>query len=205
MKGERMPGPSTNNEAVVGHIDPGVGLALTGVRSRSTTAQWDLGDRLPRLDGQGPALPSHRDRADAAREMRRLHRSAKVRSTSRNAFGEINEAWVEAQAEARRGGAGRVRRDHRPAASTTLRAMPKAKFDEVGWSPVGEVPYREFMVTRILDSWAHEQDIRRALGRPGGRNGVGEAAIARPVRARHALRGGKTSRAAGRNARCCLP
>ena len=27
----------------------------------------------------------------------------------------------------------------------------------------------------MLDSWAHEQDIRRALGRPGGRNGIGEA------------------------------
>jgi uncharacterized protein (TIGR03083 family) len=57
----------------------------------------------------------------------------------------------------------------------SLRAMPPAKFDEVGWSPVGEVPYREFMETRVLDSWAHEQDIRRALARPGGRNGAGEA------------------------------
>lgn len=55
-----------------------------------------------------------------------------------------------------------------------LAAMPSEKFDEVGWSPVGEVPYREFMETRVLDSWAHEQDIRRALGRPGGRNGEGE-------------------------------
>jgi uncharacterized protein (TIGR03083 family) len=87
----------------------------------------------------------------------------------------MNEAWV----EARRGRPGTevvaefVETINRRIEE--LRAMPTSKFDEVGWSPVGEVPYREFMETRILDSWAHEQDVRRALGRPGGRNGVGEA------------------------------
>jgi uncharacterized protein (TIGR03083 family) len=93
----------------------------------------------------------------------------------RNPIGEINEGWVE------------VRRT-RPGdevltefVETTgrrlevLRAMSPAEFDVIGPSPVGQVPYREFMETRVIDSWAHEQDVRRALGRPGGRNGPGEA------------------------------
>jgi uncharacterized protein (TIGR03083 family) len=92
-----------------------------------------------------------------------------------NSFGEINEAWVAAR---RTVPGAEVLAEF---VETTNRridalvAMPAAKFDEIGWSPVGQVPYREFMETRVLDSWAHEQDIRRALDRPGGRNGVGEA------------------------------
>jgi len=38
----------------------------------------------------------------------------------------------------------------------------------VGYSPMGEVPYAEFMTVRVFDSWVHEEDVRRALDRPGG-------------------------------------
>jgi uncharacterized protein (TIGR03083 family) len=95
----------------------------------------------------------------------------------RNGFAELNEPWVEAR---RRLAGNEVlaefisvtgRRIHE------LRTMPPEGFDVVSWSPVGEVPYRDFLATRVLDSWAHEQDMRRAVGRPGGRNGVGEQAV----------------------------
>lgn len=95
----------------------------------------------------------------------------------RNPIGEMNEPWLEA-------------RRHTPGPEVltefidttrrrlaALRALPREKFDEIGWSPIGQVPYREFMGTRVLDSWAHEQDARRALGRPGGRNGAGETLV----------------------------
>ncbi|WP_420639140.1 maleylpyruvate isomerase family mycothiol-dependent enzyme [Candidatus Poriferisocius sp.] len=48
-----------------------------------------------------------------------------------------------------------------------LRTLPAEKWDEVGFTPIGEAPYRTFMQIRVFDCWVHEQDMRRALGIPG--------------------------------------
>ena len=53
----------------------------------------------------------------------------------------------------------------------TLAAMTDEEMSTVGWSPVGEVPYRQFMRVRLFDCWMHEQDIRRAIGRAGHLDG----------------------------------
>jgi uncharacterized protein (TIGR03083 family) len=53
----------------------------------------------------------------------------------------------------------------------TLGALTAAGWERLGPSPVGEVPYAEFMRVRVFDSWVHEQDVRLALGRPGGTGG----------------------------------
>ena len=37
--------------------------------------------------------------------------------------------------------------------------------------PLGEMSYRDFLKVRVFDSWMHEQDIRRALDRPGHLDG----------------------------------
>ena len=102
---------------------------------------------------------------------------ARVPDHVRNEFAALNEPWI----EARRPVPGPevlaefvAVTDRR---ARELRALAPERFDVIGWSPVGEVPYREFLVTRVLDAWAHEQDVRRALGRPGGRNGAGESAV----------------------------
>ncbi len=61
-----------------------------------------------------------------------------------------------------------------------LRTALPERFDELVWSPGGEIPYRDLLADRVVECWAHEQDVRRALGRPGGRNGTGElTALAR--------------------------
>lgn len=92
-----------------------------------------------------------------------------------NDVGAVNETWV----AARRAVPGpEVLDEFRTVARRrleALRAMPDERFEEIGWSPVGQVPYRTFMEVRVFDCWVHEQDVRRALGRPGGLGGAGEA------------------------------
>jgi uncharacterized protein (TIGR03083 family) len=77
------------------------------------------------------------------------------------------ETWV----EARRGQTGAEVldefREQMARRLTVLRAMSDDEMSAVGWSPVGEVPHRDFMKVRVFDCWMHEQDMRRALGLPG--------------------------------------
>ena len=91
----------------------------------------------------------------------------------KNDIGALNEAWVEARrdrdppevlAEFRAVTAERIE---------ALRAMTEEDFDAPSWTPVGNASYRRFMQLRVFDCWVHEQDIRRAVGRPGHEEGPG--------------------------------
>lgn len=52
-----------------------------------------------------------------------------------------------------------------------LRSYTAEDFDRDSWTPAGPGKVRDFLAIRILDIWIHDQDIRRALGRPGHRDG----------------------------------
>ena len=99
----------------------------------------------------------------------------------RNPIGEVNEAWV----EERRGRPGSdVAAEFRAITAERLeqlRAMTPEQFDEVGFTPEGEGPYRSFMAIRVFDCWEHEQDVRRATDRPGHLDGPVAAASVQKV------------------------
>lgn len=51
-------------------------------------------------------------------------------------------------------------------------------------TPIGPAPMSEFISIRIMDAWVHEQDIRRAIGRPGHYDSPAAAhALGRVIRA----------------------
>ncbi len=49
----------------------------------------------------------------------------------------------------------------------------EADLDAIGWSPAGSGPHRRYLEIRVFDTWAHEQDVRVALGRAGHLSGAG--------------------------------
>jgi uncharacterized protein (TIGR03083 family) len=170
-----MPGPGGTGEPVVDELTEVWASVVEaceqlddGLWDRQTDCPgWSVKDNLSHLIGIERMLLG--DPAPPA--------LTEVPPHVRNPFGELNEAWVEARRTVPGAEVLAEFVDTTNRRIDALSAMTPEQFDVVGWSPVGDVPYREFMVTRILDTWAHEQDIRRALGRPGGRNGVGERVV----------------------------
>ena len=65
-----------------------------------------------------------------------------------------------------------------------LRAMSAEEFAREFHTPIGLHTMHSFLPIRIFDNWVHEQDIRRAVGRPGHFAGpVAEHALERVARA----------------------
>lgn len=61
-----------------------------------------------------------------------------------------------------------------------LRAFDADDFGADSWTPVGPGTLRDFLPFRVFDSWVHEQDIRRAVARPGHWDGpVADVALGR--------------------------
>lgn len=90
----------------------------------------------------------------------------------RNEVGQSNEAEVLARRH--RPGPAVVAELEEVAAARleALRAMSDDDFAVETPSPAGPGTYEDFMAVRVFDCWVHEQDVRRAVGRPGHLSGA---------------------------------
>lgn len=61
----------------------------------------------------------------------------------------------------------------RPRRVAELRALTAGGADPLVPTPFGERPLSTGLPTRVFDLWAHEQDIRRAMGQPARITGLG--------------------------------
>lgn len=49
----------------------------------------------------------------------------------------------------------------------TLNAVTDEEFNAEAWTPAGKSTFGRFLCIRNFDTWMHDQDIRRVVGRPG--------------------------------------
>lgn len=110
------------------------------------------------------------------------HRAPAGLAHVKNDSGARNEAFV----DERRGWAGSEALAEFVAVTdrrlAELRALAPEGFGAESWTPMGPGTVRDLLPFRVFDSWVHEQDMREALGRPGGLTGpAAEAAMDRIV------------------------
>lgn len=85
----------------------------------------------------------------------------------KNRIGELNELWVDEFRDKHPSEVVKTFREVTASRLDSLRSMEVEEFERETMTPTGPGTYLEFMRIRIFDCWVHEQDIRRAVGRPG--------------------------------------
>lgn len=93
----------------------------------------------------------------------------------KNDLARSNEVWVDAYRD--HTGAAMLA-EFRAVTGERLRGLRASEtdFGAESWTPVGPGTVRDLLPFRVFDSWIHEQDMRRAVGKPGGWGGPGAAA-----------------------------
>ena len=123
--------------------------------------KWSVQDHVSHIVGTesrlaGRPVPNH-----TPQDMDHVH----------NDIGRGNEIWVDFLRPSTGSQVLAAFREVTAARLQRLRGMSTDDFSEPTETPVGPGTVRDFMVIRIFDCWVHEQDIRRAVGRPGHMEG----------------------------------
>ena len=156
--------------------------SLSGLGSQLTENEWKTQSQLPAWTVQDNLSHLVGFESDMHGHPRPNH-TAPDKSHVKNAVGDSNEDDVDVRRALT--GAQVLKEWNTVTADrlNTLRSASLDYFDEQSDTPAGRSSMFEFLQIRILDSWVHEQDMRRVLGKYGHQSGpVAEHTIDRLIR-----------------------
>jgi uncharacterized protein (TIGR03083 family) len=147
-----------NIELVWRSIDALCGALMESEWKTSTDCPgWSVQDQLSHLAGSESSILG---------EPRPDHTPNDI-SFVRNEIGRKNEVLVDWRRPSKGSVVLEEFRDVSARRLALLKAMTPADFDQATETPIGPGAMRDFLAIRLFDAWVHEQDIRRALGKPG--------------------------------------
>jgi uncharacterized protein (TIGR03083 family) len=138
--------------------DLGAGLGEVEWKTPTEVPGWSVQDNLVHITGTecmilGRPAPEHELGADPPHVRNDIGRVNEIFVDSRRPF-----SGEQALAEFREVTAQRL---------AQLRGFGPDDFAADSWTPVGPGTVRDLLPFRVFDSWTHEQDMRRAVGRAG--------------------------------------
>ena len=164
------PGVSPDDAAMVDALDEvwsriaelGVGLTEAEWKRPTEVPGWSVQDNLTHLTDLeamilGRAAPDHTPPPGLAHV--------------KNDPGARNERFVDSRRDWTGADALAEFVDVTHARVAQLRSYSVEDFAADSWTPMGPGTVHDLLPFRVFDSWVHEQDMRRAVGRPGGLGG----------------------------------
>lgn len=136
-----------------------LGDSLTEAQWKTQTKcpGWSVQDNLSHIIGTERALGGLGDTK---------HRATNLENV-KNPIGEMNEHEVDSR---RQLNGSEVLQEFKQIAAlrkTFFETAPENYFTDETMTPVGKAPMATFLQIRAMDCWVHEQDMRRAIGKPG--------------------------------------
>lgn len=123
---------------------------------------WTVQDNVAHLiDYESGALGRPRPQASMPADQRHL----------KNELGESNEPGVEIRRPLSGAAVLIELREVTSARASQLRSLTPEDLAQEVPTPAGPGTVSDMLTLRVMDTWAHEQDIRRAVGRPGHTEG----------------------------------
>ncbi|MFM8954408.1 MAG: maleylpyruvate isomerase family mycothiol-dependent enzyme [Actinomycetota bacterium] len=134
---------------------------------------WSVQDNLSHIIGTEKALGGLGGTQHKATDLRHV----------KNPIGEMNEHEVDSRRHLTGAQVLKEFKEIFVARKSFFDSAPESYFTAESNTPIGKAPMAVFLSIRAMDSWVHEQDIRRALNKPGDQGSLcAELSVDRLVR-----------------------